>query len=458
MESGGAVDAAVVAPVTLLDDSALAKVNALWDMVQKSHVEHGPDSDVTRALEAKLEDARRDCIGGSGPREVAEAFDPDDERWVDGCVRVEPGWRVSVTDGGLDWCSVRVNGQTGRVPASILRRPQEQRFHTSVPPSTRGIRRSSIESLTNLVGTESLNAAAGAASKGVTGLFSSARRLKAQLATAADELSAAAAMAVGNIPPTAPQVVDIDGESSGRAENVPSFAPVLEPQPQATVGELHCGAGSSFPSPVSHYDDLEVRRVFSASLFLRELGDVHGQLVFTANQLLFVPLDPGESEVSATFREARSLLWTTISPRNEQSNSSSSAGDATRELHRLVFAHAHVVYFGMETPAEPAASPLTQLDSSIDARMIAQSGIKVGAVPVPLPASELALEPEPEVDTATPRMHQLHRDLEALGLTPRRDSSGDDILPPQTQHLFPQDCGRESDVSSRFILDTILQL
>eukprot|EP01043_Picozoa_sp_COSAG02_P125911 COSAG02_NODE_63107_length_264_cov_0.624242_1_plen_88_part_11 len=86
---------------------------------------------------------------------------------------------------------------SGRVPSGILKRPQAGDLHDALaPPSSRGLRRPSVDGLARMVeATESLSAAADVASKGVAGLLSNARRLKAQLSTAMDELTVAATVA-----------------------------------------------------------------------------------------------------------------------------------------------------------------------------------------------------------------------------------------------------------------------
>ncbi len=445
----------------LLGDEALAKVNALWELVQESHAEHGPDAEVTRALEAKLADARRDYIGGSGPREVTEAFDSNDERWSDGCVEVEPGWVVNVIDNAPPgWSTIRVNGMSGRVPAGILKRPQAADLHEApAPASGRGLRRPSVDGLARIVeATESLSAAASVASKSVTGLFSNARRLKGQLSTAVDELTVAATAAAGNRPSLEAPVITGDHETIAQTK-----LPAALSDPQLTIGEVvpHTHAHSAPPSPASQDDALQPCRIFPASVFLRDIGDIRGQLVFTATQLQFVLLAADDSGISETFEEARKLLWTALPPRVRQSPFR--GGDATSELHRLAFAHAHVVYFGIEHPTATAATSVghNDHDSGSVAQIVAQSGVKSGTVPVPLPTSDHERELEPEPETESSRLHRLHGDLEALGLTPGRRctdnidhteaatrllSADHQIVAPQIRHVVPDGDGGEIQV------------
>jgi hypothetical protein len=77
---------------------------------------------------------------GMVPTEMFHPFHSQDKRWMDGCVEVEPGWLVSVIDATSgdaevlthissgdtqvvthNWCTVRVNGVVGRVPADVLK-------------------------------------------------------------------------------------------------------------------------------------------------------------------------------------------------------------------------------------------------------------------------------------------------------------------------------------------------
>ena len=66
--------------------------------------------------------------------------------------------------------------------------------------------------------------------------------------------------------------------------------------------------------------------------------------------------------------------------------------------------------------------------------MVAQSGVNSEAVPVPPPGSVHA--PELEMTAVPARVHQLHSDLEALGLTSAQKSntdagcSGDSFVSP----------------------------
>ena len=426
--ASGGCSGDAAAQASALDSPALAKVDALWELVQESHVEHGAEAELTRALEAKLEVARREYIGGSGPREVTAPFHSGDERWHDGCVEVEQGWFVHVVDEAPGWCTVRVNGMAGSVPAAILRLPQEQ---GAAVASGQGGRRRSMDSLNSLASVGSLSAAADVASRSVTGLIGNVRRLKAQLVTAVDELSVAAATAAeGAFPLAAPAIVS-DGEAAVATRQA---APVVPP---------------GLPALEPRADDGQIRRAFPASVFLRDIGDIPGQLVFTATQLAFVPLAPEQSQVSATLQEARELLWSTLAPRAKNSCSL----PLSRELHQLVFAIAHVVYFGIENPAANEATSADR-DSGGVARMVAQSGIQAGTVSVPLPKSEpntrteieTDTEAETETETEMSRMHQLHGDLEALGLTPGRTSRavvestgsvcGDQLVPPQIQDVL----------------------
>ena len=429
--NGAASSRDAAARASALDSPALAKVDALWELVQESHAEHGAEAQLTRALEAKLEAARREYVGGSGPREVTEPFHSGDERWRDGCVEVEQGWLVHVVDEASGWCTVRVNGMTGSVPAAIVKLPQEP--DTAIA-SGQGGRRRSMDSLNILASAESLSAAANVASRSVTGLIGNVRRLKAQLVTAVDELNVAAATATESAFPLAAPAIVSGGEAAVATQQA---SPVVKPE---------------LPVPDPSADDVQVRRVFPASVFLRDIGDIPGHLVFTATQLAFVPLAPEQSQVSATLQEARELLWSTLSPRTKRSCCISfNGGDATWELHQLVFAISHIVYFGIESSAATAATSADH-DCGGVARMVAQSGIQAGTVSVPLPNSEpntraeIETDTEAEMETETSRMHRLHGDLEALGLTPGRTSwavvesagsvCGEQIVPPQIQGVF----------------------
>ena len=366
---GGAAAPPPVQAPPPLSETALAKVDALYEMVEESRAQHGSNADLTRALENKLEDARREYMGGAGPREVIALFGPSDERWVDGCVEVEPGWFVSVVDNAPDWCTVRVNGLSGRVPADILRLPaqEEDDDHSGTAPPLRlhGLRRPSTDNPAHIVGASgSLSAAADAASKGVTGLFSSARRLKAQLATAADELSAAAATAAATA--VASPAVDPAADGLNGCEAFP--LPLPEPEPEFTAATPAPQSRERSASP--DLSGEELRRVFAASLFLRDVGDIRGRLVFTASRLLFVPLASlEESEASSsTFDIARDLLWSTLLPQERQQEGLSAqgggGGDATQDLHDMVFSHKHVVYFGIERPAAASATAAPTASSS----------------------------------------------------------------------------------------------
>jgi hypothetical protein len=301
--------------------------------------------------------------------------------------------------------------------------------------------------------TESLSTAAG---KGVTGLFSNARRLKAQLATAVDEFTVAATTVAGS------GAIASDDEAGPQ---VKTTLPAAVAGSQLAIGEMvpQSRAHSLLPSPASQDDDLHPCRAFPASMFLRDIGDIRGRLVFTATQLMFVPLTPKEK----TFKEARELLWTTLSPRVKHAR----GGDATLELHRLAFAHEHVVYFGMENPPVTTATLAGNdvHDGGDVARIVVQSSVKAGTVPGPVPNSERAREPEPVPEPEpepepsmmeASRTHRLHGDLEALGLTPGRSSAddvddateltgsiaGDQIVAPQIRHNLPDDDGGECQV------------
>ena len=414
---------AVAAPSTLLSEAALAKVEALYELLEESRDEHGVAHALTVALEAKLEDARREYLGGAGPREVmAAGFGPNDERWVDGCVAVEGGWFVSVVDTDAAWCTVRVNGLTGRVPAEVLRTPVAA---DADAPLGHGERRLSVPAVGGAELAESLGSAADAAAKGVTGLFSRARSLKAQLATAADDLSAELSAAAEKAAAKYEEAVDGAGAA---AEGI--LLPLPEPEPP--IGALVPRSRSASPPISQESDDEEldsqaVCRVFSASLFLRDVGDIRGRLVFTATRVLFVPLISDGSSLSARFETARDLLWSTLSPRSRQSLPSR-GGDATQELHEMIFSHQHVVYFGMERSAASSDHPGddggggdTGAESSgtlrVPSDLIAQSSINSGSAS-PSPATT----PEPEQEQE-PRTHQLHNDIAALGLSSGRDHS-----------------------------------
>ena len=106
-----------------LSEAALAKVDALYEMLEESRETHGPSDPLTLKLEAKLEAARLVAVGGAGPRAVLADFGRDDPLWTEGCIEVEAGWMVSVVDideARPDWATVRVNGVTGCVPDSLL--------------------------------------------------------------------------------------------------------------------------------------------------------------------------------------------------------------------------------------------------------------------------------------------------------------------------------------------------
>ena len=106
-----------------LSEAALAKVDALYEMLEESRETHGPSDPLTLKLEAKLEAARLVAVGGAGPRAVLADFGRDDPLRAEGCIEVEAGWMVSVVDideARPDWATVRVNGVTGCVPDSLL--------------------------------------------------------------------------------------------------------------------------------------------------------------------------------------------------------------------------------------------------------------------------------------------------------------------------------------------------